>query len=230
MARGSIANIIRDIQKTELSSDCVRFFRGQESVKWDLTPSLFRTNKFEKNEYEIYHEIISKCPADFKECTSDFEKMVKMQHYGIPTRLLDITTNLIVALYFACQECNEKENAVIYTFDVPKSELFYFDTEKVTNQVNISQKTNQQNCDDLLCVVPELSNPRIIRQSGAFFLFNQKAINLKKKFNCRIFEISKGKKNELRKQLYNIGVNSSLFFPEIDRVAEEIKNKYKSQK
>lgn len=42
-----------------------------------------------------------------------------LQHYGFPTRLLDITTDLSVATFFACQDCYEKSstNGLVYVFD-----------------------------------------------------------------------------------------------------------------
>lgn len=50
----------------------------------------------------MYNELLINCPEDFEKCPSHLEKLVKMQHYGLPTRLLDITRNPLVALYFAC--------------------------------------------------------------------------------------------------------------------------------
>ena len=39
-----------------------------------------------------------------------------MQHYGLPTRILDITANTLVALYFAVSE-NEDKDGVVYLFN-----------------------------------------------------------------------------------------------------------------
>ena len=49
-------------------------------------------------------------PQSFSECKSALDYLVQMQHYGLPTRLLDMTTNPLVALYFACLEVSIIDN------------------------------------------------------------------------------------------------------------------------
>lgn len=66
-----------------------------------------RTSRLRQNERNLYHELLINCPEDFEKCPTHLEKLVKMQHYGLPTRLLDITRNPLVALYFACESQSE---------------------------------------------------------------------------------------------------------------------------
>ncbi len=54
----------------------------------DVFQKLFRKQEWYENEKIIVNEIIRRCPNEF-EGLSAFEKLVKMQHYGAPTRLLD---------------------------------------------------------------------------------------------------------------------------------------------
>lgn len=79
------------------------FFRGHANPNYILQPSIMRTPHLERNESKMYHELIINCPNDFDKCHTHLEKLVEMQHYGLPTRLLDITRNPLVALYFACE-------------------------------------------------------------------------------------------------------------------------------
>lgn len=83
------------------------FFRGHSNANYILQPSIMRTQRLRQNESSLYHELLINCPADFEKCHTHLEKLVKMQHYGLPTRLLDITRNPLVALYFACASHRE---------------------------------------------------------------------------------------------------------------------------
>ena len=79
------------------------FYRGHANANYQLQPSIRRKLEWLHNEREMYNELLINCPADFGNCATHLEKLVKMQHYGLPTRLLDITKNPLVALYFACE-------------------------------------------------------------------------------------------------------------------------------
>lgn len=90
------------------------FFRGQANCNWDIVPGIFREN-YLAYESELINDACLRNPSEFRQLDTDFEKLAKLQHYGLPTRLLDVTSNPLVALYFACQpyqEYNEVDNAV----------------------------------------------------------------------------------------------------------------------
>ncbi len=122
-----------------VDKDSFFFFRGHTDKKYSLLPSIYRKQCWYSNEDKIIREIIMRCPTEFSSMTSSFEKLVKMQHYDLPTRLLDLTENPLVALYFACVGEEEKdEDGEIIFFRIPKSEVKYFDSDTVSVVSNIA--------------------------------------------------------------------------------------------
>ncbi|HEY6527243.1 MAG TPA: FRG domain-containing protein [Cellvibrionaceae bacterium] len=103
------------------------FFRGHSKLSYKLVPNVYRENSigrsFRENERDMYHEMLNRVPQEFNP-NDVFGNLVKMQHFGIPTRLLDITKNALVALYFSVANSVD-EGGRIYGFNVGADEVFF---------------------------------------------------------------------------------------------------------
>lgn len=135
---GSLRTLLGIIPELE-DKDSLFFFRGHADKEFLLRPSIYRKSVWISNEDKMIREIIMRCPSEFSSMASSFEKLVKMQHYDLPTRLLDITENPLVALYFACiGENNKEKDGEILFFKIPKSDVKYFDSDTVSVVSNIA--------------------------------------------------------------------------------------------
>ena len=87
-------------------------YRGHANINWNLIPSAFRSDDDFLNERIYLRECLREIPEEF-DALNFFDTLVKVQHYGVPTRLLDFTLNPLVALYFSCIGENDEDGCVI---------------------------------------------------------------------------------------------------------------------
>ena len=84
------------------------FFRGQLTKYQTMNPTIARDKSKLLNENRIFEE--------YKENNkTDFQNLAYQQHNGKPTRILDMTTDPLVALFFAVNN-NEREDSSVFVF------------------------------------------------------------------------------------------------------------------
>ena len=252
-------------------------FRGQSFTGWPTQAKIFRSEVgIYNHEKEAIRDLMSIHPSEFKDDQTMFDRLVRMQHFDLPTRLLDVTYNPLVALYFATGEYrkdNVDQAGKVQAFFLPEDRRKYFDSDRVSCIANLSnltqfekscindafdlskgefhanegikrlvwfvqlEKPNFQpriNPFDLklpVYVKPKMSNRRIIAQSGAFIIFGTQKPSLQPDDpDLKIFRIviPADKKRLIRSELFRLGIDASTLFPEIDKAAAMIVDRYRS--
>lgn len=99
------------------------WYRGHSRVNYQLLPSIFRPSRDNEDRYyeesSIIEEMIRRFPRVRKDHNSTIEILTYAQHYGLPTRLLDWSENILVALFFCCNE-NQDVDGNLYILNTEK--------------------------------------------------------------------------------------------------------------
>jgi len=205
-------------------------FRGQ-TADWKLVPKLGR-NSLEKRGFEewehLENDLLDKFmrEASFildKEPDNKIDWLILGQHYGLPTRLLDCTTNPLKALFFACIDRYD-EDGVLYMMEV----IGCFE-----DALDFKLKLDNKSLD---VFYPKLNNERISLQEGCFIVYplpknsdgfeditkNETSVKYRDVETINKFIIPSMYKKKLLKELSYLGVNHKTMFEGVEGVCKKI--------
>lgn len=249
-------SIIDDFQD---KSDGHLWYRGSINGSYPLLPGIYRkrvlSSKFSGNlsdlEKSIYRHFIDRSiPYNSREMSRVIDNLFYMQHFGLPTRLLDWSENPFVGLYFALRKSKYKEksgkiefidNAAVWVL-APKQwnqgalpDNPSIDGPLDRDHPNLNGYNRIGEVERLQPIPVALhgahNSPRIVAQQGTFVLFGSQQKSMQQVFRYQNFDsvalrrIVIGKQHilKMRDSLYAHGITESTLFPDLEGLSRDLR-------
>ncbi|MBO6740975.1 MAG: FRG domain-containing protein [Phycisphaerales bacterium] len=251
----SLNEYIEKLAELQEGSSSSLWYRGCKDATWELLPSLYRHKEIDSvakaKDFEDrirIHFNNRSLPFLADRPRTEWDTLFLMQHYGVPTRLLDWTENSLVSLFFSVMDCVKTESGRSFETDAA---VWVLDPMLWNQAVLASQsyeggvlsteddavRTYSQ-LDDIpnmqtlpVCIFASHNSARIVAQRGTFTVFGKGLEPMEKSFVseklpaaalCKI-KVRKSKIATLQRQLVNAGYTDSMLYPDLDGLAREIK-------
>ena len=237
LAINSVGQLIGQLQKHAKSKDPV-WYRGHADSAWNLLPWYQRlkspppesvlVKRFKQNAHLLVSNV-----GD-----NDFDWLFYLQHYGVPTRLLDWSESPLVAIYFAVTSLPKKEGALwaLKPLDLnrlatanPKDSKFLpsFEDTLLENYStkNVEASTTVNGVLPMAAIATR-NNPRIQAQLGVFtiaHLTRNPIDSIGSGDHLVKYTISPMAKIQLLAELRLLGITKFQLFPELASAGDLVK-------
>lgn len=212
------------------------WWRGQAVYSWKLIPSIYHkgmsikeqnmTFRF-KNMAQSRH---SSCPSN-----TDYPGwLFLMQHYGLPTRLLDWSESPLIALFFSIEEKNyDDEDGALWALcptrlnkiQGVKATVFASDHPQVKPLFDEAFVKKEKNTEQILSVLTNQIDIRQLMQQSVFTIHGINTsidqLTSADNFIAKI-KILKSAKDSFRQMINILGINRASIFPDLENLATEI--------
>jgi hypothetical protein len=218
------------------TGDTTPWYRGQQNANWSLIPGEYRYALLDAA--EIRSEFILKARELLRlPPTTDWEWYFLMQHYGLPTRLLDWTSGSLIGLHFALSANTGKTDAAVWVLDpwalnswsCGCSDLVLtggeFREQPIARKYLRRVYQRFRMAPKPLAIVPPYNSSRITAQRGTFTVHGSSNKGLEKQFARRLAKIviPKAAILQLRQALRTVGVSEFTLFPDLDGLCRDIR-------
>lgn len=227
----SVGSLVEKVAQWYVGADDV-LFRGHRVATWSLVPRLGRIVPRVRFAGSL-PELEKKLLADFerlavphmgtRQLQSRWDLLALAQHHGLPTRLLDWSSNPLVALWFAVEKPPEaSEPAAVWAY-------------RASDEDFVDQTTGPSSIPRTMIFRPRHHDGRIVAQAGWFSI--HKHSNSTGRFST--FERLKEQRPKLRKfviqaqffpairdDLSRCGITRATLFPDLAGLCEYLTWKY----
>ena len=240
----SIDCLITEIKKLKLKyGKQPIWFRGQEDSQWHLIPSiqrgrLYKKENFITNDFYIY---VNQIEDNMPNKNNYAAWMSLMQHYGLPTRILDWSSSPLIACYFALEKNRDTVNDsciwVLIPRRVNKQEgfgecVYPIDAYTVQQMLIPAFKSNieidDKFKDKIIACHSVEKNLRMYSQQSSFTVHNsaKKLEDICDSETLFKFVIPYRFKQEIYESVNILGISTSFIYPDMEHVSKDIINKH----
>lgn len=214
------------------------WWRGHDSAEYKLVPGILRQKQYSiVYERWLYRRFIQLARSRYGECPAVGDKaawLFLMQHYGLPTRLLDWSEAPFVALFFAL-ELSKPGAAVLYALDPLKMNRLLNGDRVVYDPVSPAVEGlfeagfthGDASGHPPAAVVVDQTDSRMLAQHTAFTLHG--GVKPLEEYGradgfLRRVEIAEESRGRIMMELWFHGVRRSTLFPDLANLAKDMQN------
>jgi len=248
------------IERLQTKAGQPLWFRGAGRRSHELVPSLYRhpTTTKAGDFLNLERQLITRfrqrsIPYHTRDLRDDWDALFFMQHYGVPTRLLDWTENPFTALHFALMTARRETTparqrrypgaAAVWVLNPTAwnqsalSWLSYSGGPLVTGDDPLEGYVSSPTSS--LSPLPVAmygahNSPRIVAQQGVFTIFGEERKPMEALVRSgavssdalSVFVIPAGMIDSLRTALLRHGITESTVYPDLEGIARETKRMF----
>jgi hypothetical protein len=234
------------------------WFRGVGNSTYELKPSVHRHASVSDADtlFDMERRLMTRykersVPYLSSRVIDSWELMFLMQHYSVPTRLLDWTENPLIALFFALSSAKKSSkgqylnDAAVWTLSAPKWNQVVYSHQSYTGgalspfDLMVNQAyalgADPKYINEMPVAILGIHNsPRIVAQRGSFTLFGKSLSSMEEIFEKHNFPDDTLKKlvipasiiSSLLEKLVWMGISDSVIYPDLEGLAKETKRQF----
>ncbi len=223
-------------------------YRGHSSTCWMLLPSLLRPahrgKRLREVESDLFFEFQAQARALHDAPQSDWDTLFAMQHHGVPTRLLDWSEMLGVAIYFALRgasstttpcvwvlnpyRLNEETDGSGADYYAPRNLGWDEETFTYYDYGELLVECEPIDWELPIAVYPAQRNARMIAQRGFFTIHGSRPDPIEKLVPRAVNRVSllPSAVDPLWRFVDDAGLNEATVWADIDGLARHLKERH----